>query len=257
MGATYKIIPLNMGEYKCWASQVYYKTSPSEPEEDFVYGAFALQNNETGEVIMVDAGNVPEDEFEQYKSVFHPLCYVKGAPSLKQILEEKGIDPTKVNTVILTHLHMDHCYNVDLFPNAKVYIQKAELQHAVTPTKAEFSSYQVSAMPGLPVWMKAWGRIVCIDGDKKIADGVSVWLSPGHTPGSQMVFVDTKDGEYCIVGDNFYSQRHFDSGRMNGNFTNLEDWYKERERLMDRCEQTGCKILCNHEPAAIRVECYG
>lgn len=254
---SYKIIPLNLGEYKIYASAAYYKAAPTEEDVDFVYSAFALVNNETGEVIMADAGLVPQDEYEQYRSIFHPSSLVPGAPSLKQVLEEKGIDPLKVKTVILTHLHMDHCYNVDLFPNAKVYIQKKELQHAVTPTPAERSSYQVANLPGLPCWMKAWGRIEIVDGDQEITDGISVWLAPGHTPGSQMIFVETEVGPYVIVGDTYYNVAQFESGRMNGNFTNIEEWYQIRTRLMNYCKKTGAKILCNHEPASVHVDIYG
>lgn len=254
---SYRIIPLNLGEYKIYASAAYYKAAPTEPDVDFVYSCFALEDCETGEVIMADAGLVPQEDIEKYKTVFHPSSVVPGAPSLKQVLEEKGIDPLKVKKVILTHLHMDHCYNVDLFPNAKVYIQKAELQHAVTPTPAERSSYQVANLPGLPCWMKAWGRIEVVDGDEEIAEGISVWLAPGHTPGSQLILVETKEGPYVIVGDTYYNVAQFESGRMNGNFTNLEEWYMVRKRLMGYCKETGAKILCNHDPSAVHVEFYG
>lgn len=253
----YRIIPLNLGEYKIYPTAAYYKATPEEEDVGFVYSAFALEDTETGEIVMVDAGVVPENEYEQYRSVFHPSSLVPGAPSLRQVLVEKGIDPLKVKTVILTHLHMDHCYNVDLFANAKIYVQKKELQHAVTPTPVERSSYQVAALPGLPCWMKAWGRIEAIDGDREIMDGISVWLAPGHTPGSQLVFIETKEGPYVIVGDTYYNVAQFEKGRMNGNFTNLEEWYQIRDRLMDYCKRTGAHILCNHDPAAVNVEYYG
>ena len=256
--ATYKIMPLNLGVYDIYASAAYYKTTPADPDLQFVYSAFALENNETGEIVMVDAGGVPEDEYEQYKSIFHPSSLVPGAPSLRQALAARNIDPTKVKTLILTHLHQDHCYGVDVFPNAKVYIQKKELQHAVTPTPCERSSYQVAPLPGLPCWMKAWGRIECIDGDMEICDGVNVWLTPGHTPGSQMVFVETEKGQYVIVGDTYYNVPQYETGRMNGNFTNLEEWYQVRLRLKDHIKKYGTKILCNHDPAAVvDIDYYG
>jgi N-acyl homoserine lactone hydrolase len=35
--------------------------------------------------------------------------------------------------VIFTHLHWDHCSNVNLFPNARFTVQDKELRYAVSP----------------------------------------------------------------------------------------------------------------------------
>lgn len=40
----------------------------------------------------------------------------------------KAVDFDKVDTVVFTHLHLDHCGNFDLFPNAKLYASAAEIQ---------------------------------------------------------------------------------------------------------------------------------
>jgi glyoxylase-like metal-dependent hydrolase (beta-lactamase superfamily II) len=39
-----------------------------------------------------------------------------------------------------------------------------------------------------------------IKGDKEIVKGISVMLTPGHTPGSQSILIDTEKGKVVITG---------------------------------------------------------
>ena len=61
-------------------------------------------------------------EFERQESE-EPLLQLNGA----------GVDPADIRDVIFTHLHWDHCSNVNLFPNARFTVQDEELRYAVSP----------------------------------------------------------------------------------------------------------------------------
>ncbi len=250
----YKIIPLALSEpIPLEPAAFYYKAYKGE-KETIIYGCFALTNNMDDEVIMVDTGLASQEDIEKYD---YPFRKMPGAPSLKQVLAEHNIDPLKVKTVIFTHLHQDHCFNLELFPNASFYVQKVELQHAATPTPVEYKSYQKYDKPGLPAWARVFGRLQTIEGDRKIQEGIRALLTPGHTPGSQSVAVDTEEGYYYLTGDNYYFPSQFESGRMNGNFTNLEGWYQSRLKIQDEMKAHGGQILCVHDPAAYTRTYYG
>jgi len=260
MSVTYKIIPIDLNRPDGSAepvhpSVIYYKAFDGDMYE-MSFGCFALKNNETDEIIMVDTGMASQEWMKENNYPFH---YEKldGAPSLKEVLDRKRIDPAAVKTIIFTHLHQDHCCNLELFPNAKMYVQKIELQHAVTPTPVEWTSYQKLGLPGTPYWARAFHQLATVNGDCEIADGIRVWLTPGHTPGSQTVVVDTKEGPYVLAGDNYYNIEQFETGRMNGNFTNLEDWYEGRDRIMKFMKGTGARLLLVHDPATYGQEFYG
>src|SRR4051794_22711777 len=60
-----------------------------------------------------------------------------GAPALQAALGELGIGCADIGCVILTHLHFDHAWNLELFPKAKVFLQKDELVHAVDPVPSQ------------------------------------------------------------------------------------------------------------------------
>ena len=252
--ATYKIIPLALSKpFLIEPAALYYKAYKGELM-GMIYGCFALKNNETGEVIMVDTGLASQEDIAKYD---YPFRRMEGAPNLKDVLADKGIDPSQVKTIIFTHPHQDHCFNLELFPNASMYVQKVELQHAATPTKVEAKSYQKYDRPGLPAWARAFGRLITIEGDRKLMDGIEILFTPGHTPGSQTVVVDTEKGKYLLVGDNFYTMEQFTECRMNGNFTDLEGWYTSRDKVIRYMEEHGGQILCVHNPDIYSEEYYG
>jgi len=43
-------------------------------------------------------------------------------------LEKLKIKPEKIKVVLLTHMHIDHIGNIFLFPNAKIYASKKEIE---------------------------------------------------------------------------------------------------------------------------------
>ena len=44
-------------------------------------------------------------------------------------LKRLGIEPEKINDVIVTHMHYDHAGNLDLFPNDTFHIQDREMAY--------------------------------------------------------------------------------------------------------------------------------
>ena len=44
-------------------------------------------------------------------------------------LKRLGVDPDKVEDVIISHMHYDHCGNVDLFPRARYHVQDKEMDY--------------------------------------------------------------------------------------------------------------------------------
>src|SRR5690606_30965331 len=129
-----------------------------------------------------------------------------------------GIKPEEITKIILTHLHWDHCYNLDLFVNAKIYIQRKEIIYAVAPVEDSPDVRMFGVLPecGKPGWFDGWTQFVRVDGDVEIIPGINVYLTPGHSPGSQCVLVNTKEGKYLITGDFCPKYENFRDGVPNG-----------------------------------------
>jgi glyoxylase-like metal-dependent hydrolase (beta-lactamase superfamily II) len=127
-------------------------------------------------------------------------------------LEKLGIKPADVTDVIVTHMHWDHADGVDLFPKARVWIQKDEFDYytpkAKKPGDKDDSEEDFTAAL---VRLNTEGRVRLVEGDdKEIIPGVRVYTGGRHTYASQYIGVNTKAGSMIIASDNMYLYENLD-----------------------------------------------
>ena len=107
-------------------------------------------------------------------------------------LAKIGLTPEDIDIVILTHLHGDHTELASLYRKAKFIVQRKELEYAQHPHPIDAELYDNRYFESLDFDI--------IDGDANINSGISVFLTPGHTPGGQSVQIHTALGEAIITG---------------------------------------------------------
>jgi glyoxylase-like metal-dependent hydrolase (beta-lactamase superfamily II) len=126
------------------------------------------------------------------------------------------------NTIVMTHEHGDHVAGVIRSSNAAQLIPKTVL----TRTQLQ-SLIDHPQMPEIKPTPEMAARFMVIEYDKyySFAPGIALIKAPGHTPGSQMIYVKLASGaEYLFVGDTAW---HMDGIRqMKGKDA---DWVKEDE----------------------------
>jgi N-acyl homoserine lactone hydrolase len=123
-----------------------------------------------------------------------------GRSSLRDGLAEVGTTPDAIHYVVLTHLHFDHAWNLDLFPNACVMVQRDELFHAIDPVATQRIYYFKETLVEL-LQRKRPTALRIVDGDFDLVDGVRLMKAPGHTPGMQVPIVTTTRGKVALVSD--------------------------------------------------------
>jgi len=166
-------------------------------------------------------------------------------------LEKLGVDPAEVRMVINTHLHWDHSSNNDLFPNAEIVVQRAEIEYASDPVV--WHNVMFERVPGVvSPWRRTEDRIRIVDGDTDVADGVRVVTLPGHTPGSQGVLVQGSDRRFLLAGDcvNAYANWEGDDTVAHipsGLYTNILDYADS----FDKIESLDCEVIPSHDKAVI------
>ena len=152
-----------------------------------------------GRVVLVDAGFYRDKFKERWK----PQDFVKPSDALMTGL---GIAPAAVTDIILTHSHWDHADGVDLFPNARIWIQKDEYNYYIGENGTVAHSGGADADDAKVLFaLNAAGRVSLVDGDaKEILPGISVYTGGKHTFQSQFVSVRTAAGVVILASDNAY-----------------------------------------------------
>jgi N-acyl homoserine lactone hydrolase len=143
----------------------------------------------------------------------------------------RGLRPEDVDGVLLTHVHSDHCDNVDLFPAATVYVHRREMESlldvAGLSTEEEITRRLRAQHERIhPIyqrfsvrWILSGGYrailqardVQILEGTTDIAEGVTMVDSPGHSPGHMSVRVRTHL-ETWVVGDLVSSEEDFRAG---------------------------------------------
>jgi glyoxylase-like metal-dependent hydrolase (beta-lactamase superfamily II) len=136
---------------------------------------------------------------------------------LTSSLRSAGYTPEEVDLVLVTHLHSDHVGGLTtqdgkrVFPNADVYVAKAETDFWLSPEIAAkapkdaqpfFQSAQAIAAP----YIKA-GKWHTFSGSEPIVDGMQVVPLPGHTPGHTGYEFSSKGQQILFWGDIVHAQR--------------------------------------------------
>src|SRR5690606_10567734 len=80
--------------------------------------------------ILVDSGPCASPE---WGTNYHNPFSRTPEQDLRSALRAHEVEPTDIRTVILTHLHWDHCYGNKYLPNARFVVQRKELAYAMTP----------------------------------------------------------------------------------------------------------------------------
>ena len=124
-------------------------------------------------------------------------------------LQNAGCTPEDIDIVLCTHLHVDHAgwhsrlengVWVPTFPNAQYLSARDEmaaLEHKRVHGSPQYAHlYEDSILPVIQS-----GQLMLVDSNHKVADGVSLEPSPGHTPGHVSIRLNSVGAEAVVIGD--------------------------------------------------------
>ncbi|GAA4223966.1 N-acyl homoserine lactonase family protein [Actinomadura meridiana] len=240
MSVTVKAIRVGRSKNVPLAAAVY--GSASDESIDIHMFMFVIEA--AGTRVVFDTGTLAPEYVREH----HPYAFVRAPEELPETaLREYGVDPDDVDYVVNSHLHWDHCSNNSLFRNARILVNRRELEYAMHPLPLHERAYE--KLPGLQApWMSAWDRTEAISREQQICPGVSVVPLPGHTPGSQGVLVETETGRYLLAGDAIGVYENWNPSDWRKCIaptihTNLFECYETFEFVAD----LGCEVIPSHD----------
>ena len=184
----YSIRPIPLEKSKGLTYKFTYLVGYGSPEERVAYSWYIEGPKEH---ILVDTGCEPAGLTPQ------PLMFpfdgkFEHIQTIEEGLGKLGLKPEDIDIVILTHMHEDHIQLARKYKKATFIVQKAELEMARNPHPVQQFTYLKDKFEDV--------HFEVIKGDKKIVDGISVMLTPGHSAGAQSVIVETAKGKAVLTG---------------------------------------------------------
>ncbi len=198
--------------------------------------------------LLVDTG-IGEKLDPKFKGIYA----VSKSTDLLKSLKTLGIAPDEIDVVINTHLHFDHVGGntrestgelACTFPKAKYVIQRGEWEDAINPNDRTKGSYLEENF--LPV--EKSGQLELIDGPCEIVKGVSTYVTGGHTPHHQSVFVESDDRVAFYLGDLIPTSHHLRIPWVMGYDLYPLDTIRMKKKLLDRALNEKWLLIFEHDP---------
>ena len=176
-------------------------------------------------------------------------------------LQQMGISPETIDTVLLSHIHPDHVGG-NLDGSGELTFQNAE--YVVSRTEAEFwlndpdlSSLKVPAhikeamITFAEQQVQPLGdRLTRIDDETELVPGIRTIPAPGHTPGHVAVEVSSGEETLLYLVDLVFQPIHVERPEWYTAFDiNPEDVVESRRRLLERAADRATLVMAQHFPA--------
>lgn len=239
---TFEIYALKLGDMEVDGSTVLYQTDFGKRIQKSFY-LFCIKNND--HTILLDTG-ASQDELA-IRGMFN-------RPSPKELLKRINVNSEEVEAIILTHLHSDHFSEAEGYTNCIFYIQRIEYQFWSEEIQRFHSILYPPFAKGRPVArieslqkLNSLKRVRFLDGDGEVYPGISYSWCGAHTPGSQLITVQTSRGKVLCCSDFIDSYRNWDERIPVGVLTNLVEWL----RGIGKIEQMNLpreSIIPGHDP---------
>jgi len=218
------------------------------PPDAFDWALNVVVVRSGGRTILIDAGLGSDLDL-----------HLPRAGQLIKRLEAAGIDLTSVTDVVLTHMHMDHVGGLlvegvkdRLRPDLRIHVAAAEVKFWESP---DFS--HTAMPPGFPDALRSAAKRFAneyrsqlrpFDEERKVAPGVVVRRTGGHTPGHSVVRLASGGDRLTFAGDAVFAVGFEQPDWHNGFEHDPEEAARVRVRLLRELAETGELLVATHLP---------
>ena len=206
---------------------------------------FLIDHPDAGWILFDTGFDVPFLEEMGGHSALNPTIW-RDTQDLVYQMGLIGVKPEDVKTIILSHLHPDHCGQVWRFPNATCYLPGEDYNNKEDPE--EYYPFKEGTAKIVEVW----------DDEVELFEGVKYIKLPGHTTGHRGLLLNLEHkGRIVLPADAMYSQEILDgylkTRRVPRNCSCKEQYDDTIVRLMRMREEEGITIVPTHDINTFKI----
>lgn len=215
--------------------------APRDQRMDISMILWLIRGN--GHTILFDSGCHRQKWLDQY----HLTDFLSPDEAVRQA----GVDPAQVTDIIISHAHWDHMGGIDLFPNAVIWIQKAEYDYYTG------AAWQAGGKKGgidpddvlELVRRNTRGLLRLLDDGAEVLPGINVYTGARHTFASQYIRV-AGEPNYVLASDNCYLYENLKLHRASATFdpADVPANLAAQERMVTLAGSPD-RVIPGHDPA--------
>jgi glyoxylase-like metal-dependent hydrolase (beta-lactamase superfamily II) len=130
-------------------------------------------------------------------------------PVIENQLERLGLEADDIDTVILTHLHLDHAFNVALFPKAQIIAWMHEWKYLKTCKLKSINNYEIEP-------------------------GVVIFPTPGHAEEHLAVEITLENDQKVIIAGDAIDKTYIKTKKVNRFFYDEKLYKKSANEIIKR-----------------------
>src|ERR1700749_961493 len=202
--------------------------------------------------MMWDTGEIPDSAFKSGVTPQTAGAFTVDRPLLPQ-LAAIGYTPADITYLALSHYHLDHVANANLFAGSTWIVQKRDRDAILAPRPANQPVMGRVPDPQFFEGLANAKTIVLNNEDHDVfGDGsVVIKTAPGHTPGHQALYLKlAKTGNVLLSGDLYHYPEEITLKKIPTFETSKEQTAKSREMMEDFVKQNHAQLWIQHDYAS-------
>lgn len=237
----YEVLAVRYGTRSALKSESYLNYQVyGDPDGEQVMDYFFWVVRDAGRTIVVDSGFDPEVGRRRGRTTLvHPVTALRGL----------GIDPSTVDTLVVTHAHYDHIGNLDAFPAAEIVLARREYEFWTGPYAGREQFAHSTEADELASLAKAGadGRLRLVEDTLDLAPGLELVVVGGHTPGQMVAQVATSGGAVVLAADALHFYEELERDRPFFVVADLVDMYRGFDLLREMTTDPGRRLVAGHD----------
>ena len=204
----YEVYAVRFGTFANYPTRFLVAGADSSRRTSLAFTVWLIRG--AGRTILMDAGFYRPKFLTRW-----PGAFTKPSEALANL----GVKPEDVSDIIISHIHWDHLDGADLFPKARIWLQRDEFDHYTNDSGAVLDRAIDPDDAKMLAALDRAGRVKLIAGDSiEIIPGITVFTGGKHTFASEFATVNARlaggrTGTIVLASDNAYLYENLERHR--------------------------------------------